>query len=211
MHVPLTLAALAALTATIVLVRIFWPRLAPGIRHILIACACLALTAQTLCAASPWAPTSDRLHALVRWSGFAGYEFFLILFTLWPPRWLTSLIAAVLILPILSSSTLLPLSILFDDFPKTTIPLADNIVSVRTFIDRSSIATNAADIGVYYRPHWLPFLQRSLAETRFFDTQCNADSSFATLQPNQKSVIFTCPALPPQPSTAAVIERHPVH
>lgn len=211
MHVPLTLAALALLTVILVLLRIRWPHLSPHTRSTFIACACATLALFVARAVTHWSPVSIRLNALCNWSGFAGYEFLIILFTLLRPRLLTSLIAAILILPILSASTLLPLTELFDHLPQTTTSLSDNLVSARTLIHRSSIAPDAADLEIYYRTAWLPHLQRRVQGTRFFDTQCDASRSFAVLQPDHKNVLLTCPALPTQPPTTAVVERRPIH
>ncbi len=211
MHVPITLAALALLTAVIVLLRICWSRLSFATHRFLIVLACTVLALYALGWVTHWSPTSPRLLAVVRWSAFAAYEFFLLLFTLFRPRLLTTIVATVLILPVLSASTLLPLSKLFQHFPETTVPLSGRLVSVRTIIDRSSYGTSAADLGVYYRTPWLPLLQHTLVETRFYETQCQAFASYAAIQSDPKAILFTCPPSPSQPSGVAVVERHLIH
>lgn len=211
MHVPLTLAALALLTAVMVLLRIYWSHLTPRIHHILLAGAGAAIAIQVLGRATHLQPSSQFFDASLNWFSFAGYEFLILLLTLFRPRLVTSVIAAVLILPILSASTLLPLSAIFDRMPQTTTPLGGNLFSVRTIVNRSSVGTSAADLEVFYRTPWLPFLQHRIVSTRFFNTQCDTAAAFATLQSEQKTVVLTCPAVPAQPPGTAVIERHPIH
>jgi hypothetical protein len=211
MHVPLTLAALAALTTALLLLRIFWPRVPMRTQRVLTALAGVILILCAVTSATRWNPISPTLQALARWAAFASYEFFILLFTLFRPKRLTIPIAAVLILPILSASTLLPLGELFDSFPHATVRLDDHLFAVKTIIDRRSVAANATDLGVFYRTPFLPLLQRRVAATRFFDTQCNASASFAKIDPDRTSVILNCPASPTEPSGAPVVERHPIH
>lgn len=211
MHVPLTLAALALLTLGLVLLRIRWPYLAPRTHRCLIVLAGIALAFSCLNSVSHWQPIWQPIDAAQHWTTFAAYEFLVLLLTLLRPRLLTSIIAAVLILPILSASTLLPLTALFDHPVQTTVPLAPNVVTLTTIVKRTPYATNAADFEVFYRPSWLPFLQHRLASTRFFDTQCNSPAAYATLQPDQRVVLLTCPPRPGQSSDATIVERHSIH
>ena len=103
MHVPLTLVLLAALTAVAVLLRIRWPLLSRRWRAVLIALAFSALLADAFMHVSKWEPNSEHLYRLVNWIAVAGYLFLLILWTRMAPRWLTTLSAVVLVLPLLAS------------------------------------------------------------------------------------------------------------
>src|SRR3982074_3271480 len=114
MNLPLTFAALVALTGALVLLRIFWPRFAQRTRSLLLACACIVPTLYVIAAATRWSTSSLRWNAAFYWGFIASYEFLLILFTRLRPRWLTSIIAIILILPILSASVFLPLVALVD-------------------------------------------------------------------------------------------------
>lgn len=211
MHVPLTIAALALLTAVIVLIRICWSYLSPATHRILITTACVAIAIYAITSTTHWQPTNQRLGSSLRWFGIAAYEFFIILLTLLRPRLFTSFIAAVLILPLLSASILLPLSAFFDHLPQTTTHLPANLVSVRTIVDRGNEAADAADLEVFRIVSWFPFLEHRIIETRFFATQCDAANAFATIQPDRETVVYTCPALPTQPPRNPIVERHRIH
>ncbi len=199
MHVPLTLAALATLTLAIVLLRLLWPRLSRRARSTWITCACATFTLTTLCYLAKWSTSSNRLNTAIYWFCIASYEFFIILFTLLPPKWLTSIVAVVLILPILSTSIFLPLTLIFDSSSHTITPLGGRFFSDRT----SPGLVSEAELNIYYRPSWAPFLRRRVQGTRYYRSQCDAFAAFATLQPDHKSVLMSCPAAPDQPPGAA--------
>jgi hypothetical protein len=203
MNLPLTFAALLALTGALVLLRFFWPRLSRPTQSLLIACACIVPTLFAIASVTGWSSSSIRWNAAFYWGCIASYEFLLILFTRLCPRWLTSIIATILILPILSASVFLPLAALFDPPPVTTVVLGDHLISERTPWGSGPVATTGTDLTIYYQPSWAPFVHRHRLSCRYFGSQCNAAEAYAVLQPDNKSVMMSCPASPDQPPETA--------
>jgi hypothetical protein len=203
MPLPLTFASFALLTAGIVLLRLLWRRLPVRVHLLLIALSCSALLLCGLSAVTKWKMYPESLHASLYWAAAAGYELLVILFTLLRPRWLTSIIAAILIIPLLSASLFLPLARIFDRTPYETSSLGHNFVSVRTPWGAGISDGSGVDLEIYWRPSWAFILQRRVQGARYYNTQCDTGASFAELQPDRKSVRMNCPAAPNQPASAA--------
>jgi hypothetical protein len=203
MHLPLTFASFVLLTAGMVLLRLFWHCLSSKIHRFVVILACAALSLLGLSVATKWTAYPAVVNAALSWCAVAGYEFFLILFTRLRPRWLTSIIAVILIVPLLSASFFLPLASLFDMNPRTTVSLGERIVSVRAPWGIGTGDNSGVDLDIYWRPFWTPFLQRRVQGVRYFNSQCDARASFAVLQPDHKSVLMNCPAAPNQQASAA--------
>ncbi len=199
---PLTFAALAILTGALILLRLRWPRFSRKAQSILIGFAGTALVLYLLMVATGWSTSSNHLNAAIYWAAIAGYEFFLLLFTVLRPRWLTVLIAAVLMLPILSASPFLPLAELFSPAPHTITSIGPDFIS-----DLAPWGTGATpsgfDLTVYSHPSWARFLRRRHQGSRYFSDQCDASKASATLQPDGKHVLMSCPAAPDQQPEAA--------
>jgi hypothetical protein len=204
MHLPLTFASFALLTASIVLLRIFfWRRFSFKTYRLAIILACTVIFLSALSFATKWTIYPVPLNAGLYWSSIASYEFFLMLFTLLNPKWLTSIIAAILIAPLLSASIFLPLDRLFDTTPHQTLSLGGKFVSVRTPWGTGITDSTGADLEIYRRPSWAFFLQRKVQAFRYYNTQCDTGASFAVLQPDHKSALMVCPAASNQPADAA--------
>jgi hypothetical protein len=203
MHLPFTFASFALLTAGIVLLRLFWQRLSFRVHCFIVILACAALFLLALSLATKWTIYPDSFNAALYWSALAGYEFFLVLFTLLSPKWLTSIIAIILIAPLLSATIFLPLAHLFDTAPYQTLPLGDRFVSVRTPWSMEATNGSGVDLKIYWRPSWTPFLQRQVQGARYYNSQCDTGASFAVLQPDHKSVLMNCPAGANQQASAA--------
>lgn len=199
MHLTLTYAVLATLTGALVVLRFFWPRLSPRIQVFLIASACIIPALFGLALVTHWSTSSLRVNTLCYWACIASYEFFLILFTRLRPRWLTSLIAIILILPILSASIFLPLAGIFDVSPVTTVVLGHGIVSERVPWGTGTFEATGTDLSISSKPSWAPFLRHRRQGTRYYNSQCDASQAFAILQPDGKSVRMACPASPGGP------------
>jgi hypothetical protein len=152
--------------------------------------------------ASHWSTSSTPLNAVIYWAAIAGYEFFLLLFTLLRPRWLTIIIAAVLMLPILSASPFLPLAELFNIAPHTSASIGPNLI---TDLAPWGGGTNPPgfDLTIYSHPSWTRFFRHRRQASRYFSGQCDASKASATLQPDGKHVLMSCPAAPNQPPDAA--------
>jgi hypothetical protein len=150
-----------------------------------------------------WSTSSYHLNAALYWAAIAGYEFALLLFTLLRPRWLTAMIAAVLMLPILSASPFLPLAELFNTAPHITVSIGSNFISDLAPWGNGTAASSGFDLTVYSHPSWTKFFRRRRQGSRYFSGQCDASKASATLQPDGKHVLMLCPAAPNQRPEAA--------
>ncbi|MDW5266735.1 MULTISPECIES: hypothetical protein [Acidobacteriaceae] len=200
---PLTFAALAILTGVLFLLRLRWLRLSQRTRTTLIGCAGAALILYSLIFITGWDTSSNHLNAAIYWAAVAGYEFFLLLFTLLRPRWLTTIIAAVLMLPVLSASPFLPLAELFNPAPHTTVSIGPNFISDRVAWGTGTGPNSGFDLVIYSQPSWTHFLRHRRQGSRYFNGQCDASRAYATLQPDGKHVLMSCPAAPNQQPDAA--------
>lgn len=198
----LTFAVLAILTGALILLRLQWPRFSHRTHTALIACACTALLLYAITFVTGWSTASDHLNAALYWGAIASYEFFLLLFTLLHPRWLTSIIAAILIFPILSASVFLPLIFLFTSPPHTIVSIGPNLISDR-IPSGGEVDTSGFDLTIYSHPAWTHFFRRRRQASHYFSAQCNAAQAFATLEPDGKHVLMSCPAAPNQQPDSA--------
>lgn len=200
---PLTFAVLAILTGALIFLRLRWPGLSPKTHKIYVVCACAALFIYAVTAVTGWSTALDHLNAAIYWFAIAGYELFILLFTLLRPRWFTTLIAIVLLIPILSASPFLPLVDLFKDAPHTVISIGPNLISDRAPSGIGASATSGYDLTVYSHPSWTTLFRHRRQASQYFSGQCDAAQAFATLQPDGKHVLMSCPAAPGQPADAA--------
>lgn len=205
MHLLLTTLLFALLTAFLIALRLSWQRRPATFHPFILALVAVALIAWPLSTVTHWNFTSDRLDSLLYWAFLAGYEFLLLLFTLLRPRWLTSLIALTLVTPILTTSGFLPLSELFARSPQPSVPLGHNLYSQLVPFTYPTSGISGTDLEVYYRPSWLPFLQRRTQGARYHQTQCDAAHAFSTLLPDGHHLLMTCPALPGEPDTVRTL------
>jgi hypothetical protein len=198
-HVPQTILILALFTSAIVIVRIRWNHLPSGFKRGLILFATASIGLMAICFLGRISTLSDRLNAAVYWSAILSYIFFVVLFTRLRPQWLTSLIAIVLILPLLAASAILPLAAIFSNLPHNIKPLGNGLVSDLVPIDSVTPSAGGADITIYRRVSWLPFLQRRHQGARYFSTQCDTSAAYAVPQPDLVHILMVCPALPGRP------------
>jgi hypothetical protein len=203
MNVPLTFACFAVLTAALVLLRFRWHSLPARVRSVILVFAFIFPAVLLIAAIRQWCTPSLRFNSALYWICIASYELLLILFTRLRPRWLTTLIAIVLILPLLSASVFIPLTLLFNAPPITTASIGDHIITQRTTWGSGSVQTSGTDLAVYYQPAWAPFLLRRMRSTRYFGGQCNAWAAYVVLEPDHTSALWVCPAYPNQPSQTA--------
>ena len=206
MHPQLTMAIFAGMTVMLILLRLSWCQLSPRMRRAVLIAALVALPLWPISAITHWSTSSDRLNNLLYWAFIAAYELLLLLFTLLRPYWLTSLFAFTLLAPLLSASAFLPLSDLFDRAPQPPTPLSSHLSSqLVPFIYPGSDITGA-DLEVYSRPAWLPFLQHKAQGARYYNTQCDAFHASAKLEPDGRHLLMNCPAWSGQsPNTARIL------
>ena len=200
---PLTFAILAILTGALIVLRVRWRHLSAKAHAIFITCAGAALLLYAISFTTGWSTASNHLNAALYWFAISGYEFFLLLFTLLRPRWLTTTITIVLIFPILSASAFLPLAEIFDSAPHTIVSIGPGLTSDRAPWGTGAPATSGFDLTIYSHPSWTNFFRRRRQASRYFSGQCNASESTATLQPDAKHVLMLCPAAPGQQADAA--------
>ncbi len=199
MHVPATILTLALFTALFVLLRIRWPHLSHRFKRLLVLFATASIALMAIAFVSRISTTSDHINTTVYWCAVLSYIFFVVLFTRLRPMWLTTLIAVVVILPLLSASAILPLAAIFANQPHNIKPIGDNLVSDLVPIDAITAGASGADLTIYRRASWAPFLQRKGMGVRYFNTQCDTSSAYAILQPDLIHVLMICPAKPGRP------------
>ena len=81
MYLPITTAALALLTAAMVLLRVFWLRVPSRMRFFLIRASIAIIVLHGLFVVTRWNTTSDRLNVFINWLAIAGYELLVLLFS----------------------------------------------------------------------------------------------------------------------------------
>lgn len=200
---PLTFAFLAILTGALILLRLRWTHLSQRSHKTLFGFACAVLILYALSLGTGWSTSSNHLNAALYWAAIAGYELLVLLFTLLRPRWLTSIIAVVLIVPILSASVFLPLAELFNPAPHTVVSIGPNLISDRALWGTGTAPSSGFDLTIYSHPSWTHVLRHRRQACHYYSGQCDASRAFATLEPDGKHVLMSCPAAPDQPADAA--------
>ena len=200
MHIPLTIAALALLTVAMLLVRIFWMRIHPSLRFGLICAFIAAALIHVFFAATKWGTSSTYVNVIINWLGIAGYELLVLLFSRLSPRWLTSLSAAILLIPLFASSILFPLAMIFQPGAIRRVPIGNHLLYKVSPWSNDNSSNSGVDLDIFYRPAFAPFLSRKVQSQPFNTQQCNAFAAFAIPGPTPRSVIARCPHWPNQPA-----------
>lgn len=200
---PLTFAAFAILTGTLILLRLYWTRFSPKTQRFLVVCSCAVLVLVGAAKATHWSTFSSHLNAAFYWLVIASYGVLLVLFTLLRPRWLTTVIAIVLFIPILSASAFLPLAELFDPAHHIVVDIGANFTSDLSPWGTGAAPTSGYDLTVYSHPSWTRYLRHRRQGSHYYSDQCDSSRATATLQPDGEHVLLSCPAAPNQPPDAA--------
>lgn len=195
MHIPLTIALLGLLTAATFLLRGWWWRIPIWLRRLVMGLASFMVLIRFFFLVSQWSTVSPRFNALLCWTGVAGYEILLARFSLMRPKWLTAPSAAILLLPLLGSTLLLPLTRIFDWSPADISPIGGHYICEKSPWDTASIGNSGVDLIVFYRPPYLPFLRHFVQRNSFSDGQCNSAASSAAADLTRRVIYFRCPAL----------------
>jgi hypothetical protein len=210
-HIPLTLAALILFTAVIVVLRLRWPRLSRKLKRRLIFVALVPVILLLFAVATRLNTTSDHLNTAVYWEFVLGYIFFVVLFTLLRPVWLTSLVAIILLVPLLSASAIFPLAAIFSRQAHHIQYIGNGLVSDLVDVDAVTQGASGADLNIYRRLAWAPFLQRKVQGARYFNTQCNASAAYAITLPDNLHLRMICPAMsgtPPESKLDVVVKLY---
>lgn len=198
MYVPITLAALGLLTGLVILLRGYWWRLPKRSRLALLAIASVAIVLPVVSLVSHWETTSARINSLLHWTAIAGYQLILMRFSLMRPRWLTTICAVILILPILGDSLLLPLSEIFRRNDSQVFTIGGPYLCERSPWATTATEVPGFDVRIFYRPRIAPFLRHRVQLSAFNSEQCEASASTASILPGAQQVSFYCPAKPGQ-------------
>jgi hypothetical protein len=210
-HVPATILTLALFTALFILLRIRWPHLSHKFKRLTVLLAIASIALIAIASISRISTTSDHINVAACWCAVLSYIFFVILFTRLRPTWLTTLIAIVVILPLLSASAILPLAAIFSNRSHNIKLIGDNLVSDLVPIDAVTAGASGADLTIYRRASWAPFLRRKYQGIRYFNTQCDTSSAHAILQPDLTHLLMVCPAKPgrlPQEGRSAIVRLY---
>jgi hypothetical protein len=199
MFLPLTFATLALLTVALVLLGVFWERVPFHLRFFLPRAALAIIILHALFIVTKWATTSSRLNVIINWLAVAGYELLIVLFARLPPRWLTSLSAAILIVPLFAASIVMPLTLIFNSGKIEKVPVAHNLYYKRVEWETGGNGTPGVDLEIYYRSPLFPFLSRKVQSQSFNKDQCDAFAATIQPGPDPETVLARCPHWPSQP------------
>jgi hypothetical protein len=200
MDIQITIALLVLLTAAMVLLRIFWLHVPSLLRFLLIRGAIVMIVIHLFFTVTKWGTTSTHFNAIINWLAIAGYELLILLFSCFSPKWLTSLSAAILIIPLFSSMILFPLALVLhlDSIPLH--PLGDHLYYKIVPWSTNGPNNSGVDLNIYYRLPFAPFLTRKVGTQAFNAGQCDASAAFAVPGPEPKTILARCPNLPSLPS-----------
>jgi hypothetical protein len=205
MQVPLTIATLALITLAIVILRFFWYRLPARLRGSLVYTAIAMILLRILFVASKWVTTSDRINTILNWAAVTSYVLIIVLFTLYRPKWLTTISAVILILPIFASIIVIPLGGLFDPTTPDITSIGNHLLLEKEPWDADPATRNTGiDLTVYYRPPLIPFMRHRVQRWSFNNDQCNSSAASVSIEPDRKHLRFHCPARPTQQTAGAV-------
>jgi hypothetical protein len=210
MYIPITTAALALLTAAMVLLRVFWLRVPSRMRFFLIRASIAVIVLHGLFVVTRWNTTSERLNVFINWLAIAGYELLVLLFSTLPPRWLTLPSSIILLIPLFAASILGPLTYIFDPSSRRKVPLEDHLFYQIDPWSNAGSGTQGVDVVIYYQPPLAPFLRHKVRSIPFNDRECNSRAASAIAFPAKKTVVFRCPEWPPQ-STEIFEKVFPLH
>jgi hypothetical protein len=211
MQVLLTTAVLASLTLAIILLRVYWSRVPARVRSFLVYAGLAMILIHVAFAVTKWSSISDRLNSIINWGAVAGYQLIVVLFTLHRPRWLTTISAIILILPVFASNILLPLGDLFSTTSPSISRIDSRYIYAKNLWNEPGENRNSgADLMVFYQPRFFP-LRRKVQRASFNNMQCNASASSANVDRVRKIIHFHCPASSTQAGSDPIDLLLPLH
>jgi hypothetical protein len=205
MHFGEALGLLAIVTIAAIILRSYWFRMSPALQKYLLIASGISVFIRFLFLVTQWSTASPRFNSVVFWIAVVGYEIILLRFSLMRPRWLTSLCAIILILPLCGSTLLLPLTGLFEKEPHNVRRLAKNYVLERAPWDPGVNGHEGEDFMVLYNPSMVPFLHRLSQRSSFSKQQCNTTDVTVEVKPPKKLVHFRCPGYKGESDTISLI------
>lgn len=194
MHLPLTFGLLGLLTGAVLVLRLMWWRLPWWLRQGMLALAVLMVLLRVGFIATQWSMTSTRLNAVICWLAVAGYEVLLARFSLMRPQWLTTISALVLLVPLIGSTLLIPLTRVFDWSKADISQLSGPYILEKSPWDTDGAGNSGLDMIVFYRPRLIPFLRHNSQRASFGDDECDPQAATVQTDPEKRMVHFHCPA-----------------
>jgi hypothetical protein len=198
MYITITTVTLALLIVAMLALRIVWSRIPSPWRKFLIRASLVLVVVHILAVVTKWETSSDRINLVLDWLAIAGYVLLILLLTRLSPRWLTSLSAVILILPLFSANILLPLTQLFVPRYNDMVAMGDTHWYQINPWSNAGAGIAGVDLQIYYRPRFAPFLRYRFQATPFNELQCNTKAAFALPGPSPKTVLARCPYWPSQ-------------
>ena len=193
MYFGQTIGLLLALTVAILILRLFWSRISPGVERALLIVAAVVVAIRLTFAVTQWSTMAPHFDASLCWAAVVGYEIMLARFSLMRPRWLTSISAFVLVLPVFGSTLLFPLTGIFYTGPADIRPIGYNYILEQSPWDVSVGGHSGIDLGIFYRPPLVPFLRHMVQRSSFSDEQCEVNAVTVTVDPAHQLVRIHCP------------------
>lgn len=196
MNIPLTTAVLALLMVAMIELRVFWERVPARLRVFLVRLAVVLVVVQLLIVASTWSTGSNFVNAIINWCAVAGYMLLILLFTRLHPKWLTTISAIILLIPVFASSVVSPLGNLFTPTPNRPVHITKDLVFERSVWQEG--ANSGIELYIFRRPSFAPFLRHRLDHVTFNNGQCHTAAAMATVEPDGKNIRVVCPPWPNQ-------------
>jgi hypothetical protein len=197
----LSLAALIFLPAIglgVLACRSDWWQLSRRVRTLLLALSGTFLTAYVLMILTQWGFASRGANHLLGWLAVGGYSLLVSLLTTLSPKWLTRSAAALLLLLSPVAALWMFATTFSGSSPTETQKVGATLFVDKTRWDAGAMGGSGADLVIYERPRYAPFLMRELRWVRFDDAKCNSQRAFVVLQPDQRHVLARCPFGPEQ-------------
>lgn len=205
MYISITTALLLLVIACMICLRLMWSHVPLSAKKLLIAASLGFIVLHMLEITTKWEIASDRFNIVSAWCFIAGYVLLILLLTTLSPRWLTTLSAIVLLLPLFATSIILPLTPLFAPHFSKEIRIGNHLSYQVNPWTNAGAGIPGADLQVYYRPSFAPFLRRRFQSTPFNAQQCDFNAAFAEPGPLPGTALARCPHWPTQ--SAGTIDR----
>jgi hypothetical protein len=193
MYFGAAIALLIVITIAVIILRFQWYRLSARTEKILLYGSVAAVAIRFIFLISSWGTASPIVNAAFCWVAVVGYQLMLVRFSLMRPRWLTSLSAAILLMPVFGSYLLFPLTGIFDTKPPDVTSIAKNYDVEKDPWDVQVNGAPGYDFAVFYRPSWIPFLRRFVQRSSFGEEQCISSAATVKVEREKKLVTFYCP------------------
>jgi hypothetical protein len=198
MDMTITAALLVVLTVAMFFLRIFWLRVPLRLRAFLLRGAIAMVLLHLIFVTTKWGTTSTHVNAAINWLAIAGYELLILLFSRLSPKWLTSLSAVILLIPLFAASILFPLALILRPDSVAFAPIGNHLFYKTVPWGNNGAGNPGVDVNIYYIPPFATFFSRKVASQAFSTQYCNAFAAFALPGPEPKTIIARCPFSPSQ-------------